>query len=119
MSDQDGAACDSAFLAAAALMRCAASAGSEHFDPSTGASGGELVALWSDVYDRVVPCMSAATASKLGDVLTDAMVADMLPGFARSVSAELAEFRQMLLQDGLSFQGCRRIACVVDVAAGA
>ena len=36
MSDQDGAACDAAFLAAAALTHRAVSAGSEHFDPCKG-----------------------------------------------------------------------------------
>ena len=38
--------------------------------------------------------MSAASVNMLGGtVLTDAMVVDALPGFAHSVSAELAEFR--------------------------
>ena len=46
--------------------------------------------------------MRADSVSMLGGaVLTDAMVADVLPGFAHSVSAELAEFRQVLLQDRL------------------
>ena len=75
--------------------------------------------MWSDVYDRVVPCMSAASVSTLGTVLTDAMVADVLPGFAQSVSAELAAVQQGLLRDGLSFQDRRRVECVADVTAGA
>ena len=62
--------------------------------------------------------MSATAASKLRAELTAAMVVDVLPGFAHSVSAEVAEFRQRLL-DGLSFEGCRRVECVADVAAGA
>ena len=66
LSVEDGAACDAALLAAATLTHHAVSAGSEHFDPFKGASGVELSALWSDVYDRVVPCMSAASVSTLG-----------------------------------------------------
>ena len=56
MPDQDGAACDAGFRAV--------SSGSEHFDPFKGASGVELLALWSDVYDRVVPCVSAASVER-------------------------------------------------------
>ena len=119
LSDCEGAACDAAFLAAAALTSRAVSAGSEHFDPFKGASGVQLAALWSDVYDRVVPCMSATAASKLGAELTVAMVVDVLPGFAHSVSAERAKFRQKLLLDGLSFQGGKRVEYFADVAAGA
>lgn len=70
MSDQKGAAGDAAFLAAAALTRRAVSPDSENFCPFKGAFGDVLPALWSDVYDRVVPCMSAASASKLGAALT-------------------------------------------------
>ena len=70
------------------------------------------------MYDRVVPCMSATAASKLGAELTAAMVADVLPGFAHSASAELAESWQRLLLDGHSFEDCRRVECVADVAAG-
>ena len=81
-----------AFLAAAALTSRAVSAGSQHFDPFKGASGVQLATLWSDVYDRVVPCMSATAASKLGAELTAAMVVDVLPGFAHSVSAEFRTF---------------------------
>ena len=77
-----------------------------------------MAALWSDVYDRVVPCMSATAASELGAELTAAMVVDVLPGFAHSASAELAECPQKLLLDGLSLKGCRRVECVADVAAG-
>ena len=68
------------------------SAGSEQFSPFKGTSGVELSVLWSHVYDEVVPCKIAASVSKLGAMSTDAMVADVLPGFAHSVSAELAEF---------------------------
>ena len=42
----------------------------------------------------------------------------MLPGFAYSVSAELAKFRQVLLPDGLSLQDRRRVECVADLTAG-
>ena len=118
MYDQDGATCDAAFLAAAALTHRAVSAGSEHFDPFKSASGVELSAL-SDVYDRVVPRMSAASVSTLGAVLTDAMGADVLPGFAHSVSAELAEFPQVLLRDGLLFQDRSHVECIADVTARA
>ena len=52
LSDCDGAACDAAFLAAAAFTSLAVSAGSEHFDPFKGASGVQLAAFWSHVYDR-------------------------------------------------------------------
>ena len=82
MSDLDGAACNAALLAADALTRHAVGAGSEHFDPFIGASGVELSALWSDVYDRIVTCMIATSASTLGAVLTNAMVVDALSGFA-------------------------------------
>ena len=39
-----------------------------------------------------MPCMSATAASKLGAELTAAMVVDVLPGFAHSVSAEFRTF---------------------------
>ena len=32
------------------------------------------------------------------------------------MSAELTEFRQRFLLDGLSFEGCRRLECVADEA---
>ena len=57
MSDCDGAACDAAFPAAAALTHCAVSGGSEHFDPFKGTSGVELAAMWSGLYDKVQPCL--------------------------------------------------------------
>ena len=117
MSDLDGAACNAALLAADALTRHAVGAGSEHFDPFKGASGVEPAGLWSDVYDRAAPRMSAVTASRLGDVLTDAMVADVPPPSAHSVSTELAVFRKVLLRDGIWCQGRRRVECVADVAA--
>ena len=62
--------------------------------------------------------MSAASVSTLGVVFIDAMVVDILRGFAHSVSAELAEFRQELSRDGLSFQDRRRVEGVADVTAG-
>ena len=75
--------------------------------------------MWSDVYDRVVPCMSAASINTLGGaVLTDATVVDVLPGFAHSVSAEVAVVRQRLLRARLSFENRRRVECVADVKAG-
>ena len=101
-------------LHAIAIVECKLST-RKHFSLYKGASGVELSALWSDVYDRVVPCMSAASVSTLGTVLTDAMVADVLPGFAQSVSAELAAVQQGLLRDGLSFQDRRRVQCIADV----
>ena len=108
-----------AFLAAVALTFRAVSAGSEHFDLLKGASGIELASLWSDVCDRVLPCMSATSAAKFGMQLTDAMVADVLPGFVHSVSVELADFRQVQLLDVLALEGSRHVKCVADVATGA
>ena len=102
VSDQDGAACGAAFLTAAVLTCRAASDGFDHFHPFKGASRLELAALWSDVCDRVLPCMSASSAAKFGGQLTDAMVADVLAGLAHSVSVELADFRQVQLLDGLN-----------------
>ena len=58
MSDCDGAACGTAFLAAAALTHRAVSGGSEHFDPFKGASGNQLAAMWSGLYDTVEPLES-------------------------------------------------------------
>ena len=76
-------------LHAIAIVECKLST-RKHFSLYKGASGVELSALWSDVYDRVVPCMSAASVSKLGVVLTDVVAGfGQVPG---SVSAELAEF---------------------------
>ena len=64
--------------------------------------------------------MSAASFNILGGaVLTDAMVVNVLPGFAHSVSAELAEFQQVLLRERLSFENHRRVECVAYVTAGA
>ena len=103
-SDRDGAACDAAFLAAAALTHRAVSGGSEPFDPCKVASGDDRAGLWSDLYDlydRVQPLTNAPATSALDAVLTDSMVENVLPGFAHSLLAELSKFRQVLLMDGL------------------
>ena len=47
MSYEDGAACDAAYLAAAALAHCAVRGSSEHFDPFKGASGELLAEMWT------------------------------------------------------------------------
>lgn len=51
-------------------------------------------------------------------MLTNTMVENGLPGFANSVRFELAAWRQKLLNEGLSIEGCRRVDSVADVAAG-
>ena len=48
--------------------------------------------------------MSTATTSGLDAVLTESMVETVLPGFAHSLLAELAELRQVLLKNGLSLK---------------
>ena len=68
-------------------------------------------ALWSDVCDRVLPCMSATSAAKFGSQLTFAMVADLLPGSAHSVSVELANFWQLQLLHGRTLEGSRYYVC--------
>ena len=53
-----------------------------------------LSGLWTDVYDRVVPCMSAASVDTLGGpVLTDAMVVDVL--HVHSNSSQPSEVREL------------------------
>ena len=119
MSDEDGAACDAAFLSAAALTRRAVCGGSEHFDPFKGDLGVELTGLWSELYGRVLTCMKESTTSRLSPELTDAMIEGMLPGFAHSVLAELAEQRQTELLGRLSAEGVKRLESVADTTAGA
>ena len=55
MSACNDAACDAAFLAAAALTHRDVIGGSEHFDPFKGDSGVELPAMLSGLYDKVQP----------------------------------------------------------------
>ena len=117
LSVEDGAACDAALLAAATLTHHAVSAGSEHFDPFKGASGVELSALWSDVYDRVVPCMSASSVSTLGVVLTDAMVADVLPTFVHLCLLSLPRPDGLCYGDELTLRDRRRVQGAADVTA--
>ena len=50
-----------------------------------GASGHELAAMWSGLYDTVEPFMSQAAMRGLDVTLTDNMVENGLPGFAHSV----------------------------------
>ena len=120
MFDCDGAACDAAFLAAAALTYHAVSGGSEHFDPFKGASGVEdLATMWSGLYATVQPFMSQTAMGGLDVVLTDTMVGHGLPGFGHSVLTDLAEWRQQLLKKGLSPENCRRVDAVADVIARA
>ena len=120
MSDGDGAACDAAFLAAAAaaLTHRAVSGGSKHFDPFKGASGVELTAMLSGLYDKVQPFLSQAALGGL-DVVTDSVVENGLPGFAHAVLTDLAVWRQQLLKQGLYPENCRRVRCVADVTAEA
>jgi hypothetical protein len=118
MSDRDGAACDAAFLSAAALTRRAVGRGST-FDPFNDESEVDLAFLWSDLYNSVSPCMSDDTVSKLAPTLTDAMIEGILPGFAHSVFADLAAARQITLRDKLSLEGRKRLESAADVTAGA
>ena len=101
MSYEDGAACDAAYLAAA-LTHCAVRGGSEHFDPVKGASVERLAEVWTELFTAVEPFMSAAALGGVGSVLTDAMVETGLPGFAHSVLADLAVWRQQQLKQGLT-----------------
>ena len=119
MSYEDGAACDAAYLAAAALTHCAVRGSSEHFDPFKGASGELLAEMWTELFTAVEPFMSAAALGGVDSVLTDAMVETGLPGFAQSVLADLAVWRQQQLKQGLTLVNCRRVEAVADVTAGA
>ena len=119
MSYEDGAACDAAYLAAAALTHCAVRGSSEHFDPFKGASGELLAEMWTELFTAVDPFMSAAALGGVDSVLTDAMVETGLPGFAQSVLADLAVWRQQQLKQGLTLVNCRRVEAVADVTAGA
>jgi hypothetical protein len=119
MTDSDGAACDAAFLSAAALTRAAVRGGSELFDPFKGVCGAALAEMWTDLYGRVSPCMKESITSGLGDVLTEVMIEGFLPGFAHSVFSELAEVRMASLKAVLSPEGAKRLECVADECAGA
>ena len=66
-------------------------------------------------FGRFMSCISATTASKLGDV---SMVEAVLAGFAHAVPAELVEARQARFMDDLSFEACRNLECVADATAG-
>ena len=72
MSYEDGAACDAAYLAAAALTHRAVRGGCEHFDPFKGASGELLAEMWTELFTAVEPFMSAAALGGVDSVLTDA-----------------------------------------------
>ena len=63
--------------------------------------------------------MQAAALGGVDSVLTDAMVETGLPGFAHSVLADLAVWRQQQLKQGLTLVNCRRVEVVADVTAGA
>ena len=47
------------------------------------------------------------------------MVENGLPGFAHSVLADLAVWRQQQLKQGLTVVNCRRVEAVANVTAGA
>ena len=47
------------------------------------------------------------------------MVENGLPGFAHSVLADLAVWRQQQLKQGLTLVNCSRVEAVADVTAGA
>ena len=76
--------------------------GSEHFDPFKGASGELLAEMWTELFTAVETFMSAAALGGV-DVLTDAMVETGLPGFAHSVLADLAVWRQQQLKHCLLY----------------
>jgi hypothetical protein len=61
MSDRDGAACDAAFLSAAALTRVAVKGGSGLFDPFQGACADALAEMWTDLFARVSTCMKESS----------------------------------------------------------
>ena len=75
-----------------------------------------LCCYWGRLLSCPFPAVNTKRTKHTAE-LTAAMVADVITGFAHSVSAELAEFRQRLLLDGLSFEGCRRVECVAAVPA--
>ena len=77
-SDHGGAACDPScgvsLLAAATLTYRTVSDGSEHLDVRKGTSDAVFAGFRSDMYGRVLPCMNAARASRLSDMLADVML---------------------------------------------
>jgi hypothetical protein len=89
MSDRDGAACDAAFLSAAALTRVVVKGGSELFDPFQGACGDVLAEMWTDLFARVSTCMKESSVARLDAVLSDDMIEGLLPGFAQAVFSVL------------------------------